>query len=136
MSDWRRRYEEHLYAALTGGEDPARALARAADDDELPPGLRAALARADANGVRMSALLVVELRFERVLNGSRRAGEWFLTDPAAFAAAFRRYVRAVPPRSTHPRREGAAFDAWAQTDEGRTQTARHAILSSTCESES
>ena len=62
----------------------------------------------------MSALLVVRLRFERALNGSRVAGEWFERDPASFAEAFRRYHGEVPARAGFPTAEGRDFEAWVE----------------------
>jgi hypothetical protein len=56
--------------------------------------------------------LVTKLRFERLMQGSRRAGEWFGRDAAGFTEAFRRYHAAVPPTATDPRAEAALFDAW------------------------
>jgi hypothetical protein len=60
----------------------------------------------------MSALLVVELRFERLVQGSAHANEWFAIDPEAFTRAFHAYHREVPANATHPRAEGAAFERW------------------------
>jgi hypothetical protein len=46
------------------------------------------------------------------MHGSRRAGEWFDRDAAAFTEAFRRYHAAVAPTATDPRREAEAFERW------------------------
>ncbi len=79
------------------------------------------LARADADatlrcidedGLRIAALLVVKLRFQRLTNASRVANDWFERDPRAFTEAFRAYHRDVPPTALDPWREADAFAAW------------------------
>ena len=94
--------------------DPAAALAAAAGDERLPAELREALRAADPDGVRVAALIVVRLRFERALHGSRLAGEWFERDPADFTAAFKRYHTEVPPSASLPTGEGRLFEAWQE----------------------
>jgi len=94
--------------------DPAAALAAAAEDQSLPAELRDALRAADPDGVRIAALIVVRLRFERTLHGSQVAGEWFERDGAAFATAFKRYHAEVPPSASLPSAEGRAFEAWLE----------------------
>jgi hypothetical protein len=91
-------YERRMAAAMRA-EDPVAAV-RA-----LHPG-------ADADGVRMTALLVARLRFERLLRGSPDAEAWFDADPAGFARAFRRYHAEVPPWAFFPAEEAALFLAW------------------------
>lgn len=93
-----RQWEARLAAAMRA-DDPAAAV-RA-----LYPGV-------DADGVRMSALLVARLRFERLLRGSPDAKAWFDRDPADFAAAFRRYHAEVAPTAFFPAGEAALFAAW------------------------
>jgi len=114
MSDAYRRFDRLLADALTSG-DPAAAF-RAAQEEEWPDELRDAIAAAAASedGVRMTALLVAKLRFERLMQGSRRAGEWFDRDAEGFTAAFRRYHEAVPPTATDPRREAELFERWVE----------------------
>ena len=72
------------------------------------------LAAASPDGLRMAALLVSKLRFERLVQGSRAAGEWFLRDGRGFTAAFAEYHRDVPPRAHDPWAEAAAFAAWLE----------------------
>jgi hypothetical protein len=91
-------YERRLAAAMRAA-DPVAAV-RA-----LHPGV-------DADGVRLTALLVARLRFERLLRGSPEAEAWFDGDPAGFARAFRRYHAEVPPRAFFPAEEAALFAAW------------------------
>ena len=90
--------------------DPVGAL-RAARD-KLPPDLSAAIDAADPDGVRMTALMIARLRFERLMQGSRRAADRFEKDPAGFAEAFRRYHAEVAPTAHDPRGENRLFERW------------------------
>ncbi|WP_438026023.1 hypothetical protein [Sorangium sp. So ce233] len=107
------RYEEVVARAMTA-EDPVAALRVAAEDPALPPALRRSLRAADEDGVRMSALLVARLRFERLLRGSPEAEAWFDRDPEEFSAAFRRYHAEVPPTAFFPPGEARLFRAWLE----------------------
>jgi hypothetical protein len=109
---------ERLYARALVSDDPVRALARAARDRRLDADTRRRLASVDADGVRMTALLIARLRFERLLRGSPEAERWFDSDPAGFAAAFRRYHTTVPPTAAFPAAEAALFASW-RLDQGR-----------------
>ncbi len=106
-----RRFETLLARALCARE-PVAALRRAARDRQLDVDLRKRLASVDEDGFRVSALLVVRLRFERLLRGSPEAEEWFERDGQSFAAAFRDYHEAIPPTAFFPRDEAALFAAW------------------------
>ena len=66
----------------------------------------------DADGVRMTALIVARLRFERLLRGSPEAEASFDRDPAVFAETFARYHADAPPAAFFPADEAALFDAW------------------------
>lgn len=99
------RYERVMSGVLLA-TDPVAAL------EALPDGDRALIEPIDHDGLRMSALLIARLRFERLMHGSVRAAEWFEQDPRSFAAAFKRYHSAVPPLSTFPPQEARAFEAW------------------------
>jgi hypothetical protein len=103
---------ERLVARALLAPDPAAAFARLAKSARLPARLRKAAAFAHEDGVRIAALLVVRLRFERLLRGSARADEWFHRDPEAFTEAFRRYHHEVPPRAYFPLAEGKLFERW------------------------
>lgn len=62
------------------------------------------------DGVRTAALLIAKLRFERLLNGDDGSVvAEFERGPAAFAAKFKRYHRAVLPTSWHPPGEAALW---------------------------
>ncbi|MDA1264675.1 MAG: hypothetical protein O2816_06310 [Planctomycetota bacterium] len=98
-----------------------RLMADALVDPEPDTALRAAdpaFADTDPDGVRIAALLIVRLRFERVIHGSRQGGEWFDEDPAAFAAAFKRYHAEVPPTAATPSGEARLFEAWVEAVTG------------------
>lgn len=103
------RYER-LMASVLIAPDPIAALELLGTDD------RALLEPIDRDGLRMAALLVARLRFERLMHGSRRAAAWFDSDPRAFAQAFKRYHASVPPLSTFPTQEARAFEAWLTSD--------------------
>jgi hypothetical protein len=107
------RFERLLAAALTA-PDPVQALRSAATDPELPDELRRAMesGAAQEDGVRLSALLIANLRFERLLRGSPEAEAWFDRDPAGFSAAFRRYHQKVPPSAFFPPQEADLFRRW------------------------
>jgi hypothetical protein len=105
------RFEEILARALLA-EDPWRELQAAIADPATPEGVREALGQVDEDGLRISGLLVAKLRFERLMNGSRRAAEWFETDPSAFTEAFRRYHAAVAPTEIFPSFEARHFEGW------------------------
>jgi hypothetical protein len=112
------RFERLLAEAMTAA-DPLAALEAAARDPELPEDLRQAFAAAASqpDGVRISALLVANLRFQRLLRGSPEADEWFERDPAGFTAAFRRYHAQVPPSAFFPPQEAELFRAWGSTEQ-------------------
>jgi hypothetical protein len=111
------RYERAMADVLLAG-DPVAAL------EALPPPERALLEAIDRDGLRITALLVARLRFERLMNGSRAAAEWFEQDPRAFTAAFKRYHTAVAPLSTMPLHEARAFEAWLTSDGARRAPGR------------
>jgi len=111
VSDVASRVERVLARALRA-TDPVAALQSAATDETLPEPVRKALARVDPDGVRMTALITVRLRFERLMQGSRSAAQWFEDDPSAFTAAFKRYQADVAPTATFPSDEGRLFEAW------------------------
>jgi hypothetical protein len=99
-------------AEILRAPEPVRALAAAAVDPALPPALRRAFAAADPDGVRLAALLVARLRFERLLRGCPEAEAAFAADPAAFTELFRRYHRQVPPTAFFAQAEAALYRGW------------------------
>jgi hypothetical protein len=113
---------ERILADALRAPDPVAALRAAAAEPGLPAALRQALANANEDGVRLSALLVARLRFERLIHGSPAAARWFEEDAAGFTAAFRRYHQEVPARSFFPSGEARLFEEWRRvtaSDTGR-----------------
>lgn len=111
MSDELAALERRLAAALRA-HDPEAALAVATDDPALSPELRRRVAAVHGDGLRLAARLVTRLRFERLVQGSPRASEWFEADPRSFVAAFRRYHAEVPASAVFPADEAALFATW------------------------
>lgn len=111
---------ERVTARALRARDPAAAFAAAAEDDSLPEELRSALRRAAPDGVRIAALLVARLRFERLVRGSAAAAERFERDPKGFADSFRRYHEAMRPEDFLPRDEARTFERWWREAEGGT----------------
>jgi uncharacterized protein (UPF0276 family) len=99
---------ERLLAAAMRAPDPVARLtsrlARASD--------RHFVSTAERDGILTYALLVATLRFQRLVRWSLKTKGWFLSDTAAFVAAFRRYHRAVPMTAHFPRQEARLFRAW------------------------
>jgi hypothetical protein len=100
---------EAILARAMRSSDPPGELQRAAADPALPPALRRALLRADGDGVRLAALLISKLRFERLIRASAEAEQQFADDPEAFAQTFRRYHESIPPADFFPPREAQRF---------------------------
>ena len=100
--------QQALLADLLTAPDPVAALRERRAAANADPALHAI----DEDGLRIAALLVVKLRFQRLTNGSRRASEWFERDPRGFTDAFRAYHQEVPPTALDPWREAAAFEGW------------------------
>ena len=105
--------ERLLARALLAG-DPVALLQAEADAPDCPDALRRGLHQAllRPDGIRIAALLVARLRFERLLQASPPAQLLFSADPAAFAPLFRRYHMAVPPPSAGPEADAAQFARW------------------------
>lgn len=100
--------QQALLADLLTARDPVAALRERLALADADPALRAV----DEDGLRIAALLVVKLRFQRLTTGSRLAREWFERDPRAFTDAFRAYHHEVPPTALDPWREAEAFEGW------------------------
>lgn len=115
---------EAVLAQAMRSADPLAELQQAATDPSLPPGLRRALAGADGDGVRLAALLVCKLRFERLIRACAEAEELFTADPEQFAATFRRYHEAVPPTDFFPPREAQRFRLFLAGDAADSESAQ------------
>lgn len=109
---------ERVVARALRSEDPAAAFAAAAEDPSLGPELRAALTHAASDGVRLAALLVVRLRFERLMRGSDDAAARFERAPKEFVERFRRYHAEVAPTAFLPRDEVRLFEDWSRVSRG------------------
>ncbi|HTF88406.1 MAG TPA: hypothetical protein VK843_08355 [Planctomycetota bacterium] len=112
MSDGAAIELERVLADALTSADPAQFVQRAAQDPRNAAATRAALQSIDLDGLRISALIVVKLRFERLLQGSQNAADWFETDPRGFAAAFKRYHLEIAQRAATPVEEAAKFEVW------------------------
>jgi hypothetical protein len=66
----------------------------------------------DPDGLRLAALFIARLRFERLQHGDLEAAAHFDRDPAGFAAVFRRYHAEVPPTAAFPQDEAAHYRRW------------------------
>lgn len=97
-----------LLARLLRARDPAAALAAA----RVAAGADSRLLAIDENGLRIAALLVAKLRFQRLLSASREAAAWFERDGRAFTEAFRAYHTSQPSVALDPWAEAAAFARW------------------------
>lgn len=107
---------EKLLARALRAEDPVSVLRTACDDPSLPRATRRAFTRAiaDDHGLRMAALLVAKLRFERVVRGSAELAEWFERDAQEFTEVFRRYHAVTPLDAVFPAAEARAFAAFCE----------------------
>lgn len=103
---------ERILADAMTSADPWDALREALARPDVPDAVRASFAHASEDSFRIAGLLVAKLRFERVLNGSARAAEWFERDPRAFTDAFRAFHTSVAPRELLPGLEARAFERW------------------------
>ena len=105
--------EEALRLAR-GGEDKTGALT--GEDRQgtgtLSDSERDHLARLDPDGLRLTALLIQKLRFERILRGDPDLRRRFEEDPEGFTRGFQRYLRATPPRAVFPAEEAEQFRAF------------------------
>lgn len=93
-------HERRLAHALRA-PDPVAALR---DDPTLPA--------IDPDGLRLAALFIARLRFERLQHGDLEAARHFDHDPADFTARFRRYHAEVPPSAAFPQDEAALYRRW------------------------
>ena len=100
--------------------DPAAfvrgALARG--DHGLSADEQAMLRAAGADGLRLSHVLVMKLRLERLLRGDANGAAAARADPVAFMGQFARYAAAVPPTAVFPSEEASLFAAFAARDRG------------------
>ena len=105
---------ERAFAEVLRAEEPVEAWrARAAADPSL-----AALARyVTPNGLTMAAILVLQLRYERLVRGSAEAMREDRDAPAEFARAFRRYHAEVAPTALLPPGEAQLWAHWRERND-------------------
>jgi hypothetical protein len=113
---------EHVLLRILRARDPGAALRRAREDDRLDPSVRTALRCVDEDGLRLAALLVARLRFERLVQGDPAAAQWFEQDPAEFSPAFRAYHTEVSATAFFPRGEADQFARWCDRRAIRSTT--------------
>ena len=109
---------QRLLVLACQSADPKGALDAALGGAALDADERAWLAAMDADGLRVTSLIVRKLRFERVVLGDPGLGERFDRDPAAFSADFVRYAAEVAPRAVFAGDEAAAFSEWLESRRG------------------
>lgn len=100
---------QQLLTFCVADMDPVAALRSALDDPDLDGRERAWLAGVDPDGLRLTALLVQKLRFERILRGDPEVRRRFDEEPEATAEAIRRYLEETAPRAIFPAEEARAF---------------------------
>jgi hypothetical protein len=97
--------QEVLVSCCTA-RDPAAALAAAR---VAHPGLERWLATIDPDGLRLTAMLIQKLRFERIVRGDPELAARFEADPPGFTSVFREYLVAQPPTCVFPEEEADRF---------------------------
>ena len=101
--------ERVLVAALHDEHPVERLRELVAASGRLTSDERDRLLAADADGLRVTSLILRKLRLERVIGGDAELAAACDADPVAFADAFRRYAAAVPPTAEFPADEARAF---------------------------
>jgi hypothetical protein len=108
---------QRLLARALLADDAVGAVAALGENSRLPQVLRSAAQRAAPDGVRVSALLVAKLRFERLMRGDARLRAWFEQSPKVFVETFRRYHAEESPICSFPRAEARHFAEWLQNNQ-------------------
>ena len=105
---------QELLVIACAQRDPHGFLQREVERTDLPltAAERAALRAVDADGLRITRLLVQKLRLQRLLAADAGASGRMAQDPAAFLAVFAAYAAAVPATAVFPSEEAAAFRAF------------------------
>ena len=71
--------------------------------------MRSVLETIDPDGLRLTALLIRKLRFERIVRGDPDLAAWFEDDPPGFTRVFRDYLASQPPDRVFPEEEAERF---------------------------
>ncbi|MEZ6195323.1 MAG: DUF692 family protein [Planctomycetota bacterium] len=79
---------------------------------ELPEAAREALSHLDAEGYRLTSLIVRKLRFERMCLVDTAFAERFETEPEATIEDWEAFVREVPHRAVFPHEDAQAYHRW------------------------
>jgi hypothetical protein len=94
-------------------EDPEAELRRLLEEaTDLTPAERRGLERIDADGLRLTHLLVKKLRFERLIAAVPELAELYALEPQKFLRLFDAYTSAVNPEGYLPDQEGELFRRW------------------------
>jgi hypothetical protein len=112
--------EEALVRVLTA-EAPIEALHAELASTKTRPAVRAWLQQCGEAGVRVAALLVAQLRFGRLIQGSDDVARFFDEDPAGFAQAFRSFHGTTPACCFFPVGDARAF--WQHAGKPKRTTA-------------
>lgn len=75
---------------------------------------RLLLARVQPRGLRLTHLLLMNLRFERVLKGRPDLESWFESDPKGFVEVFRKYNESAPPTVLFAGQEAKQFSKFLE----------------------
>jgi hypothetical protein len=110
---------QRLLAQALLADDAVAAVAALGENHRLSRVLRSAAQQAVPDGVRVSALLVAKLRFERLMRGDARLRAWFEQSPKVFVETFHRYHAEESPICSFPRAEAQHFGEWLQNSEPR-----------------
>ena len=105
---------QNILAQALYHPDTQERLAELTVTADLTPQERDLLARVQPRGLRLTHLLLMNLRFERVLRGDPSAAEWFERDAEGFVQVFGEFNRSVPPTALLSHDEAARFREFLQ----------------------
>ncbi len=100
---------QNILALALYDPDPKAKLEALARTAELSREERDILSGVQARGLKLTHLLLMNLRFERVLRGCPALKEWFEAEPEGFVAVFRKYHKASPPKALFASQEAEGF---------------------------
>ncbi|MCA9321827.1 MAG: DUF692 family protein [Planctomycetes bacterium] len=81
---------------------------------DLPREAREALQHCDADGYRVTSLIVRKLRFERMCLADRSFEQAFDEQPEALIETYEDFARATPPTAWFPHEDARAYHQWRQ----------------------
>lgn len=103
-----------LMAALLHNDSVAELRRLTAAAADLSNEERDWLEQFDADGLRMTAMMVQKVRFERLTRGDPEAAAWFERDPDGFMEVYQSYVGEVGSSACFPEQEAELFCQWRQ----------------------